>query len=69
MVAFSAHGLSTERFDLVARTTVMLCHRFCGGLVVVDEQLVHLIWWTFRLKTVCPPGVDAKSKCWCKLWN
>ena len=46
MVAFSTHGWSTKRFDLVGWTTVMLIHRFCGCLVVVDKPLVF--HWFFN---------------------
>ena len=73
MVVSSTHGLSTERFDLVGRTTVMHC-------------LLVLWWWLNRsatcflikealemvdkpIRNECPQGGVAKSKCWFYLWK
>ena len=69
MVVFSTFGLTTQCFNLVARTTVPLCYRFVEVWWWWTNSLStsYWIWWTFRLITVYPPGGDAKSKCWFKL--
>ena len=73
MVAFSTHGWSTTRFNLVGWTTVILIHRFGGCLVVVDKPFVHqnrLSTCTGNSgSTVWPLGALAKISVGLNLWK